>query len=335
MTRHILLAYGREVDYRRATFAAISFWAWYTGEKSDVQTVIFTDNPAFFKAHLNELPVDYQLITRPQLDEMIGPLGYIHRIKIVIIDVVFQKFPADNILFCDADTFFIADPQALLNSIQVGTSFMHKAEWALSKTTSRMATREPENPRRFLQETNFRTYQIGTEEFQFDKKQVMWNSGVLGLAPKVASLIPDVYALNDSIFGFSKWDLTEQVAFSLVLQAKSTLLPSSQYVVHYWNWVMRMVIDKLVNEYIIQKPGSNISLARLTEIRSYTTNWPQYAKKEKPRLETLIAFSIRNNHWVLSGLKGIKNTILAGAFNATFLKDVFFALAKHGTHKKV
>ncbi|AMR27686.1 hypothetical protein A0257_11645 [Hymenobacter psoromatis] len=48
MIRHLILGYGRETEPQRILFCALSFWAWYEGDQSGAQTIIFTDRPEFF-----------------------------------------------------------------------------------------------------------------------------------------------------------------------------------------------------------------------------------------------------------------------------------------------
>ena len=331
MTRHIILAYGRPVEYNRAIFSVLSFWAWHTGNKVEVETIIFTDRPDFFEPYLVGLPVKYVLTTTVWINNKKGLRNYMHRVKIAVVDHVFREHPSDNILFCDSDTFINDNPQRLLKRIQSGTCVMHASERPLPDVASPRATGAPKNPKIFLNlylnsdSEGRQTFKVGSEHYKCRQTDFMWNSGVLGLPKEVAELMPDVYALNDAIYNVSEWILSEQVAFTLVLQQKNRLLSSDKIVLHYWDLILRQQMDELLIG-LINKDLCEIALPeRLNQVRQLTINWTRIIKRNKYKINALHAFS---NGWKLSGLKSTVYATLSGAFNVKFAADLVKVLRK-------
>src|SRR5687768_15350505 len=94
-------SFGKESEYRRAVFAILSFWAWYSGEKSKVKTLIFTDNPQWFEPWLGELPAEYILLTPEKMKKMRGEIDFLHRVKIALIEETFDRYPEADLLYID------------------------------------------------------------------------------------------------------------------------------------------------------------------------------------------------------------------------------------------
>lgn len=324
MTQHIILAYGRETEHRRAIFAILSFWAWYAGDKANVQTLVFTDQPEFFKSYLAGLPVSYVLLTAERLEEMYGPQRYIHRAKVTIIDQVFRDHPNDSVLFCDSDTFFVAESAQLLSRFQPSVSFMHLREYRLADAVGIYDKLGISVfPRKLINLIETRTFRVGLAEQRFRTNQYLWNSGVLGLTKEVADLLPDIRALNDAFYAGSEWVQSEQIAFSLALQTKTRLLPSDQYVFHYWNTPLKALMDKNLI-VLLSNHFSQLELTeRLAQVRQLTTKWPRAIKFDYAREGALEAFAASR---LLAGAKFIVKATLASPFNMALAKDLYVAL---------
>jgi|GEM_PF-715518 len=275
MIRHVLLAYGAEHEYQRAIFSIFSFWAWFKNREIEVQTLVFTDNPNAFNPCLVGLPVEYRQLNRDDLEAMYGPYRYIHRAKIAIVEQVFNEYPLDSLLFCDADTYFIADPTPLLRRLRPGNSLMHLREYRYTRAIPKWAT--PEYAAQIQTGVDLiesRTYRVGGSTYQFSKHQYMYNSGVLGLTPEVARLLPDIYELTDTLHGNHRWIVSEQVAFSLALPTATSLLCSNRYVFHYWNKVLKTSMDVLLKELMNQDFINGSLSDQLTAVKRVTKKWP-------------------------------------------------------------
>lgn len=53
------------------------------------------------------LPVECRNPTPDLLAEMRGPQKFAHRIKVAIIEQMYQDNPGDEVIYCDSDTFFV------------------------------------------------------------------------------------------------------------------------------------------------------------------------------------------------------------------------------------
>jgi hypothetical protein len=329
MTQHVILAYGRETELWRATFAVLSFYAWYEGDRADVHTVVFTDKPDFFAPYFKGLPVDYSLLTPEGLEEMRGPQQYIHRVKPMIIAQVLRDHPADNLLFCDSDTFFITKADQLLAAIKPTVSVMHVREFTFAEAVNTYAGFTPANqdrfPRKLIELIESRTFPVDSVERQFHRKQYIWNSGVLGLSSEVGKLMPDICALNDAFFKGSEWFTSEQIAFSMALPIKTTVVPSDQYIFHYWGQHQKVLMDGLLTQLDSAGFRSLPLAARLEQAKSLTMKWQQEVKADLAREGALYALA---NDKLIAGLKCAAKALLASPLDATFTKNLLSLFRK-------
>lgn len=331
MTQHVILAYGRETELWRATFAVLSLYAWQeTQPAAEVQTLIFTDQPEFFKPLLDGLPVRYSLLTPALLEEMRGPDQYLHRVKLAVVAQVMATYPGDNLLFCDSDTFFVADAQPLLASIQADTSIMHVREFTFAEAVDVYAAFEPagqeQYPRRFISLIESRTFRIDGQERQFHKNQLMWNSGVLGLHAETARLLPDICSLNDALYRGSGWLTVEQIAFSLALPLSTQLQPSNHYVLHYWGQQQKALMDDLLRSALTTPAFRALSLpARLAETKRLTRVWGRSLRGHTAREGAL--YSLAKGE-LTAGVKCAVKVLATGSFDSRFAAELAAAFRK-------
>ncbi|MBF9236504.1 hypothetical protein I2I05_03760 [Hymenobacter sp. BT683] len=323
MTQHVILAYGQETELWRATFAVLSFYAWYEGNRADVHTVVFTDKPEFFAPHFDGLPVDYGLLTPTGLAEMRGPHQYIHRVKPAVIQRVFGEYPGDNLLFCDSDTFFIAPADALLRSVRADVSVMHLREFNFEEAVHVYAGFTPANqdryPRRFIELIEKRTFPVGGVERKFEKTHFIWNSGVLGLSHEVGRLMPEIGALNDAFYAGSGWITSEQIAFSLALPFTTSLIASSQYVLHYWGQQQKTLMDGLLSRLTNPNFQALPHSEKLAEVKRLTRVWRRTVQLSQVREGALYAFSKGE---LKAGVKCAAKAFFASPFDADFAKKL-------------
>lgn len=172
-----------------------------------MQTIIFTDEPEFFAEHLAGLPVAYRQLTPESLTHLKGPQQYVHRVKPVIIGEVGADYPADNVLFCDADTFFMVSAQPLLHQLQPGFGLLHMPEYRLSEAVAIWADFTPrhqeEKVLRLLKLLDKQSFMLGAEAYTFTATQFMWNTGLIGLAP--APPAPGQTPAQSAALAASRW----------------------------------------------------------------------------------------------------------------------------------
>jgi hypothetical protein len=318
----VLLSYGRESEYRRAIFCVLSFFAWDDGHAKDTRILIYTDKPEFFQTYLEDINIEYVFLTPALLDEMLGDSGFFHRRKVSVIDMTFKKFPNDNLLFIDSDTFFIAGHNALLNGFEQRRSFMHKREYRLKDGLSLFASfNQEEYPKAFLNYISGRNFEIDGIIEKFDENDYSWNSGVLGLNKDFAVYMPDVFKLTDEFYASSKWFICEQMAFSLILQRRTEIKPSDQFVLHYWGNRQKVLLDRLLEDLLHQK--RIVELRDKTFIKSLTGKLAKKVEIDLMAEQIDIAYTQQN---LLYGIKKSALLVLKNPFNTEVYKLVFNTL---------
>jgi len=316
MKNLVILSYGNRVENRRAVGAVMSFWAWYSGDKEEVRTIIYTDDPDYFRSLLENLPLEYVLLTLPMLDAMLNGGDYIHRRKIAVIDETYKKYPLEDVLFIDSDTFFIADPKDWLKSFKEGKSFMHVAEFSFEKAVQHFTSFQQEIfPISFINLIESKKFYIDNIEEQLNRNQVSWNSGVLGLPSNIGKYMKDIFALSDEFYEKTSWRISEQLAFSLVLQLKTEVYPSNQYVYHYWSPRQKVVMDSILMSFFTERMTKQSQNSLLKKMRLSTKRWKEYIELNNMKYEVNNSFS---NKYYLRGCKYIVHTILKGLLYSRF-----------------
>lgn len=322
MKNLVILSYGREIEYRRAVVSVLSFRAWYKGDGAEVRTVIFTDKPDFFEPYLNELVVEYVLLTPELLTEMLGEYDYIHRRKIAVIDQVFQNHPSDDIIFIDSDTFFTADCTEWVANLEAGKSYMHTREWSFEEGITRWRSfGKGEYPESFVNLIESKPFMVGNEPTQFNRFHYSWNSGVLGITKEVARWMPDIFRMNDEFYQESGWFISEQLAFGLVLQTKTQVTGSEAYVCHYWGQRQKLLLDYLIfsacfNTDVFQKYDID---CKSSILRKLTGRWKKMVEADKIQERSTIALS---NRQFLFGLRTATMAMLHSPLDVQFLQEV-------------
>ncbi|KQS32310.1 hypothetical protein [Pedobacter sp. Leaf194] len=247
----VLLAYGRETEYYRAIFCVLSFIAWVDDPKR-VRIIIYTDKPASFEPYLKGLEITYYLLTPELLEDMLAGTGFLHRRKVAVIDLTFKNFPESDLLFVDSDTFFIANPKAILNGFAPGKSFMHKREYDFKTGLELFSSfKQGDYTEAFIKFITSRSFKIGGIVENFTETDYSWNSGVLGLNKGFCKLMPDVFILTDRFYSNSKWFVSEQLAFSLILQKRTEIRATDEFILHYWGNRQKILVDNLIRNFLL------------------------------------------------------------------------------------
>ena len=153
----------------------------------------------------------------------------------------------------------------------------------------------------------------------------MYNSGVLGLTPEVAELIPDIYYMTDTLHGNHKWIVSEQVAFSLALPTKTRLLCSSQYVFHYWHKALKASMDGLLDN-LLNENFKNLHLsAQLLDVRQLTKMWPGAIVFQMARNDVLQDLSKGKIINALRSSLRVTRDVVASPYRTAFAKNLLQA----------
>jgi hypothetical protein len=328
MPRLLLLAYGREIEYRRALLAALSSWAWRP--RLGLAATICTDQPQFFKPYLAGLAVDYKLLTPAYLAEARGPRQYVHRVKAQLIAEAFAEYPGEELLFLDSDTFFIASPDSLLQNLALGLPFMHQREYTLAEAVGiYSAFNQAKYPKKLLELLASRSFRLGDEQVHFHAEQSSWNSGVLGLPRALAPLLPDILALLDDLYAATGWFTCEQLAFSLALQASEKasgpLQACERYVHHYWGKPQKKMMDKLLAKFITPELAALPLTERLLQVRQQLPYYQQQLKLNQAQEDAL--YALRRGQFK-AGFKCAVKALLVQPLHAEFARELLQVLRR-------
>lgn len=302
----VFLSYGSESEYYRAIFCVFSFLSWVESYADQVRIVIYTDQPEFFKKYLVELNIEYFLLTPEILEDMLDHKGFIHRRKVAVIDQTFKDFPGEYVLFIDSDTFFISPSRTLLEGPATGESFMHKREYTIEKGLAFFTSfNQGRYPAAFIEYISGRDFIINGKSESFNQQDYSWNSGVLGLNKDFAIYMAGVYQLTDDFYANSKWFISEQMAFSLILQRTTSIKPADDFLLHYWGKRQKVLMDKLIAELL-----NTYSVAELKNsnfIKPLTRKWKKRIESDLIMEQVSIALSSRS--WLYGAKKCLQVAI--------------------------
>lgn len=336
MPRLLLLAYGRETEYRRALLATLSGWAWRP--RQGLAATIYTDQPTFFEPYLAGLAVEYKLLTPDYLTQARGPQQYVHRIKAQVLVEAFAEYPGEELLFVDSDTFFIISPDSLLQNLASGLPFMHQREYTLAEAVAIYAEfNQAKYPRKLLELLASRTFRLGEAQVQFHAAQWSWNSGVLGLPRTLAPLLPDVLALLDELYAATGWFTCEQLAFSLALQASEQVMASAPlqaseaYVYHYWGKPQKRLMDKLLAGFFIPSFAALPLPERLHQVRQWVPQGQRQLELDQAREGAL--YALRRGRFV-AGLKCAAKALLINPLDREFARALLLVLRRQAHRRK-
>lgn len=320
----VYLSYGSDNEYRRTVFSILSFFAWCDSYILTTRIIIYTDKPDFFKGYFTNREIEYFLLTPSILLELAGPDNFIHRRKVSVIALTFERFPNDDQLFIDSDTFFIASAGQLLKKIEPGKSFMHLREYQIKEAVNMFALfRQDHFPKAFIDFISHRNFRIGTQFMNFTGDDYSWNSGVLGLNSDFSVYMPDVLKLTDEFYANSKWFVSEQLAFSFILQRKTEIIPTADFIHHYWGKRQKILMDELLDNCF-----SNDFTKKLNDqksIRSMSLVCKEKIENDLILEQVEIAISFKS--WLYAAKKSFE-IILKSRFNANIYKQLFLILKR-------
>jgi len=319
----VMLSYGRESEYYRAIFCILSYFAW-TEEtnRNEIRILIYTDNPIFFQSYLKDMDIEYIHLTSVMLEEMLEETNYIHRRKVGVINLTFQRFPNTDLLFIDSDTFFVHKIDDMLGGFDVGKSYMHKREYSFEEGLNLFNSfNQGHYPSAFINYISDRNFMLGGVPEKFSKHDYSWNSGVLGLDKGFMHYMPDVYNLTDAFYASSKWFVSEQLAFSLILQKRTEIRPAEKYIVHYWGSRQKKLMDNLINNLF--DPESKFKIDDVSFLRLLTKKWKKRIELDLILEQAVIALS--NGH-IKYGIKKSLHVLLHFPSDSSVYKELFSAI---------
>ncbi len=189
--------------------------------KHDIRVLVYTDSPACFPRHPC---VVIRELERSRIRRFKGTHGYVHRIKLAVLDEV-VKSDEGPVIFVDCDTKWIKSPATAFDALQTGSPvfFMHEFEGELSREF-------------------FPSYLDALAErpelcdaFNIAPPWKVWNSGAIGIPAGHPDFFTDAIAFTDQLIGevrHGNW--IEQLAVSVIASRDFTIVSFSEYLLHFW-----------------------------------------------------------------------------------------------------
>lgn len=299
----VFLSYGSSSEYYRAIYCILSLSAWAELKMENFRLIIYTDQPEFFKTYLSGFDIYYYELSPAVLIDMLGGTGFIHRRKVAVIDLTFRDFPDEDLIFIDSDTFFIDEPKLFTDQFDDGVSFMHKKEYNLKEGLELFNSfGQGHYPQAFIDYISGREFLFRDQSLVFNTSDYSWNSGIVGLKKNFSTDMGDVLKLTDAFYAHSKWFVSEQMAFSLILQRTTNIISAESFVIHYWGARQKKVVDQIISKLI--NASSATQLTKREFMRSSTAKMQHIVACDMIAEQMEIALSQRN--FIYAAKKGLQ-----------------------------
>lgn len=312
-------SFGKENEYRRVLITILSFYA-HTSQA--IPTFLFTDNPDWFTAYLEGLPVRYILLTPEKIKTMRGEIDFLHRMKIALIEEAFQ-LSDDSLFYADSDTFFVGDPMKIYAQVSHNKSFMHLWEYRFEHLKN-MPLPGGATFRAFVDLIERQLFELPDgSHLRVSVTDSSWNAGVMVLHASHRQFIPLVYGLTDQFYPGTKNHASEQYAFSIVLQKNTSLMPCEEVIYHYWYQVKKKIVDVLFPDLVTGLKGLPLN-QRLQKVKQLSSSLPKIFEKHVYTLKDNAVQCFNDNKY-RQGYAWALKAFLKGAFrDRTFVKDTLY-----------
>jgi len=263
MPKLMYLSYGPGIHEQGLIFSLYSAFRWGLPVENGYEVVIYTDRPRTFDG----LPVTVRLLSAAELTEWAGPAQFIYRRKILALSDALRDSVGPTILI-DADTYFLANPCKLFARIRPGQSLMHICEGRVGPLAPNSEFTE------LVREHRFQGRAGGV--IAASPASPQWNAGVVGLHSDDAPLLEDVLHLSDAFCQRTSDRTAEQLAFSIILEARTRIVKASDIVVHYWPPYIRRPFESRLPQMLQE-------IAKLPPEQRYEAAYSQRPRPTLPR----------------------------------------------------
>lgn len=313
-------SFGRESEYRRVTFSILSYYA--HSSNPNAQTVLFTDNPDWFKPYFENLPIQFVLLDLAKIKKMRGEIDFLHRMKIALIEEAFASYQSD-ILYFDSDTFFLSDPMPFMMQLSPNKSFMHVWEYTFESIRN-MPLPAGATFQAFVKLIEQKSFDLSDEKLKVNTEMSSWNAGVMMLHSSHAKLIPDVYQLTDYFYPETQNHASEQYAFSILLQTQTELSACESVIYHYWYNVKKSIIDEFLPKQLAQFLHFSNLKEQLEFVRNNTKQLPNLFDKHLYSLKDNAIQALNANQFS-KGYQWARKALFAGGLkDFQFIKDILY-----------
>lgn len=199
--------------------------------------------------------VDIINISETIKQSWIGSLGYVYRIKIRAIQMLFEQHPDANIIFIDTDTVVLKELSPLIKHIDDGGFLMYSRCQDIAKAIqmTENVAKSDISSHTYLRIQTYKKVlalgRIGDDHHSYPKPNPLffYNSGVIGLNSRHQDLLEDILNLNDLMVKKFAYGAEEEMAFSWIFQLHGEIrICDDEYLYHYVeNKKSRLVIGYL------------------------------------------------------------------------------------------
>lgn len=252
-------AYGRKDIVQQVFFSIASLRAQLSPGQAPLLIHIFTDNKAsileFIGEEKNILVTEFSQV---QLQTWRGDIQFVHRVKLEILKQAFVDWDG-ALVYLDGDTVFLGDPLPLFGKINAKTSLMHIYESSLGKPLDPLTKKVA----KFVKGKSFK---VSGQLTSVGPDTEMWNAGVIGVDYSNKDLFSSMLELTDQLYAAYPKHVMEQLAVSWALKNNTSLLPSDDLILHYWN--QKPEYDQAISAFLLQNPS----------LRSAIKNYHQFVR---------------------------------------------------------
>ncbi len=218
----LYLSYGRGPHADETLYSMLTLGRFPASAFDGIAIRIVTDQVDLFE------PLGFEVIpvSATTLEEWQGPSRFIHRCKIMALKLVMERF-GGKCLLVDGDTYFRRPPGRLFRRIGPGQSILHGIEGRLA-----VSRHEFNHRMAAVLEDRSPGYHPAID-LAHGSSTVQWNAGVVGLDAAHSPLLDEVLGLTDYLLTRTFTMVLEQLAFSIILAARTELGPSRDVIFHY------------------------------------------------------------------------------------------------------
>jgi hypothetical protein len=218
----LFLCYGTGTHVDETLFSLLTLRRFPPSAFEGIAIRIVTDQVDLFEQYGFETVQ----VTPSTIDEWMGPVRFLHRCKILSLKLVLEQF-GGKCIHVDGDTHFLKPPASLFRRIGPNRSVMYRYEGTLARSRHDFNHRLAE----ILEDRRPGCHPV--VELAHGAETMQWNAGVVGLDESHIPLLDEVIDFVDYLRERTFAPVLEQLTFSIVLAAKTKLMPARDVIFHY------------------------------------------------------------------------------------------------------
>lgn len=255
----VYLAFGDNLTiYKQVCFSI--YTALIHKNQAD-RIVVVTDRVCYFQ-HLKQ-EIEFIVLDKDLIEQWQKANNGFFRIKIKAMEAASLKYPLQDLLYLDGDTYIFNDLAQIRRELSKGQNFMHVKELKLSD----FVTQSQKQMWMALKDKEF-------DGIAVDETSYMWNAGAVAICKEDLTFLQQVVKVNDQMCEhLDQRYFVEQFAFSVVLANIGVLKPLDNYIGHYWgnksNWEQRinqLLIQSYLKDYTLEQVLQTVKQMDLTDL---------------------------------------------------------------------